>query len=401
MNHLTITRTNTHQPLTLGAIFRWSLIGFLLATIAGLAACSESEKAKSTEATKPNKGSEQQQNADNNKYVRVIPIAQNTAMQHFEFSGVTRAVDRAQLSFLVSGELTSLPIKIGDQVEKGAQLGVVRNPQLAPSSNAAQARLTELQTRLAQARRDRSRVANLKKSGAATREEYEQANAQYQALISSVNTAKANLANANQQLNEATLTAPFSGSVSAISAQTGDFVAAGQPIITLNSTGVTEIEISLPETLLDDITLGETVDVIFPFQKQGKTTGRISEIALAAPAPGKLFPVIVTLTGDKNVTNRSGMTANVRIKNAANNEMILPISAISDPGTGQPQIFKLNSDNTVAKLPVQIGDIMGETVVVYSTIKQPIKLGDLIVYAGLTGLTDGQTVVPLNRSPEQ
>ena len=56
------------------------------------------------------------------------------------------------------------------------------NPQLAPALESAVAREQELQTRYDQAQRDQRRVDGLFASGAATREEHEQVEANAQAL---------------------------------------------------------------------------------------------------------------------------------------------------------------------------------------------------------------------------
>lgn len=328
------------------------------------------------------------------KWVRTTPVKLAPAAQEFRFSGVLRAAEQAQLTFLVNGELTALPVKIGDNVTTGQALASLRNPQLAPANEAAKARVAELQTRLNQARRDRSRVQKLREQGAATREEYEQVDAQYRTLVSSLNTAKAGLAQATDMLNEETLKAPFAGTISAILADTGDFVAAGQPVLVLSGSARLEIELGLPETLLNDLNVGQTVTVNLPLQNQYGATpilGTIAEIASAAPAAGRLFPVVISVPAQTNL--RAGMTSEVAFSNPGAEALMIPLAAVVNPGGAQPYVFTLQAsttaNTTARRLPIEVGDILGEYVILRS---QNLLAGEAVIYSGLSGLLDGQTV---------
>lgn len=360
-----------------------SLIVVLLAALLLLAACAKDEQVPSKTADA--------ELATELKVVRVAPVKSAEAVRSFRFSGVTQAGEQARLAFLVSGEVIDLPVKLGDQVVAGDVIATLRNPQLAPAAKAAEAQLAELRTRLAQAKRDRSRVAELRKNGAATKEEYEQVDAQYRALQSSVNTARAGVAQASELLGETALKAPFSGSVSQVLIDAGDFVSAGQPVAVLSGLDLLEIKLGLPETLLNGLRVNDPVKVFLPFQHDSQVTGVITEVASAAPASGQLFPVVVGVEkmATPAATLRPGLTAEVEIAQQGTTELMVPIRAVVDPGTGQPIVYRFNSSSaTVSVVPVVVGDIVGEFVV----INGDLTANDQVVHVGLSGLLDGQTV---------
>lgn len=356
-----------------------------------LSACSDSGEPV-PESSEQNVSSANTTTDDSATYVRTTTVQLAPAAGSYRFSGVLRATDQAQLAFLVSGELASLSFKIGDRVINGDELAVIRNPQLTPAANAANARVAELKTRVSQAKRDRNRVDALRQSGAATREEYEQVNAQYRALISSLNTAQASAAQAGDLAKETVLRAPFSGTVSAVLADAGDFVAAGQPVLVVSGAEQLEIELGLPETLLNQLAVGQMVQITLPLQGNLALAGTISEIASAAPAAGKLFPVIITVASSNTAMPRSGSAAEVLIAQPANSELVVPLAAVMDPGTGQPFVFRIQKSNdatTVERVPVTVGNILGENITVTAGA---LRTGDEIVYVGLSGLLAGETV---------
>lgn len=375
--------------------FHSLVIGALLSGFLGtmLTACDNGDDPSA--ATQADSTSEAEQAA----YVRAAAVTQAPASEFYRFSSVLRAADQAKLAFLVSGELTDLPVKIGDQVVADQKLAAVRNPQLGPAASAANARVAELQTRLSQARRDRNRVAQLRESGAATREEYEQVDAQYRALVSSLNTAQAGANQAGDLAAETRLKAPFSGTISALTADIGDFVAAGQPVISLTGATQLEIELGVPETLLNQLRVGQNVQIELPLQQNKTVSGTISEIATAAPAAGRLFPVVVTIASDMASTAstqlRPGLAVEVIFTGGKQRSRMVPLASVVSPGTGSAYVFRVNADNRVEKVSIQVGNIQGE----YITVTDgQLRQGDLVVYAGLSGLLAGETVQVLPTS---
>lgn len=103
---------------------------------------------------------------------------------------------------------------------------------------------------------------------------------QAHAAESTVQSTRAQLANAVAQLKEAEVRlgytkvyAPVSGTVSVRAAREGEVLTAGQPIVTLMDLGDTWVRAAIPETESDHIGLGETLRIRLPGGTQ--TSGKV------------------------------------------------------------------------------------------------------------------------------
>lgn len=74
------------------------------------------------------------------------------------FSGVTRAGRRAVLSFSVPARLVERSVEVGDRVDKGKEIARLDSGEFKNAEDAADASLSELEIRIAQAARDKNRV---------------------------------------------------------------------------------------------------------------------------------------------------------------------------------------------------------------------------------------------------
>jgi len=319
------------------------------------------------------------------KRVRVATATQGARNQMLHFPGATRAVDRASLTFIVSGTIGVLPVEIGDEVAAGQVLATIYNPQLEPQMNAAKSRVKEVTTRLSQVKKDLANVQALFESGAATQDELDQTRSAYRGLQASQAAAKAQLAEAQQLLEQAQIKAPFAGTVDRIYFERGEFVPAGRPVIELNGGNALEVEIHVPESLIGHLALNQTVSVEFPFLDDLIVQGRISELGRGTRQLGQLFPVVVVLPETSGL--RAGLTAELVFNVQAEAGLQVPVQAVVDPGSGNARVFKL-VDGIAYRVPVKVVSVAGSSVVVQGDL----AANDHVVIAGQRALTDGEAV---------
>ncbi len=158
-------------------------------------------------------------------------------------AGTIKACRRAGLSPAIGGQITSLPVKEGDQIEAGELLLALWNDDLQ-----AQVLLTEQEARATRARaeasciqadiaqREAQRLQQLKASGAASVELIDQAasrakssRAECASARASVNVSKARMDVAGANLARTLLIAPFSGVVAEINGELNEYVTPSPP----------------------------------------------------------------------------------------------------------------------------------------------------------------------------
>ena len=269
-----------------------------------------------------------------------------------------------KISSEVSGEIIELPIKEGQQVEKGDLL-VRINPDLIQAAvSQSQAGLQNVRAQLSQAEANlKNSKANYERNKALfdkgvisksqwdqTIAEYESAQANVQSAYYSVQSAAANVKQSRDNLSRTSIYAPMSGTISLLAAELGERVVgtaqmAGTEILRVANLSNMEVEVDVNENDIVKVAVGDSTIVEVDAYLRREFKGIVTEIANSAQS---------TLTADQ-VTNfkvkvrilpesysdltegkpesyspfRPGMTATVDIiTNRRKNIIGVPISAI-------------------------------------------------------------------------
>lgn len=317
--------------------------------------------------------------------VRVSEVRAEAGAREVRISGVTRAARRATLAFLVAGTLHERNVELGQEVASGEVLARIYNPALAPAVAAGEARVKELDARLEQLERDLRRADELRARQLISDEDAERVLTERSATLAARDLAKANLAEARARLVEATIRSPFDGTVDAVLFELGEYVAAGQPVLRLSGSGRMEVELEIPESLIDRFLPGREVRLTLPFLDRREIMGEVVHVGDAGGREGGLFPVEIMLAPAAGL--RPGLTVELVLELDSPSAMVVPLAAILDPGTGRPRVFRTR-DGRVEPVFVEIGQLYGDRV----EVAGPLAVGDEIVVTGLGSLTPGQPV---------
>lgn len=329
---------------------------------------------------------------DTRTLVRIAETGQGRLVHRMHYSATLRPVNRARLAFQSPGILETRPVELGQAVAQGELLATLDNPELGPAQRAASAALQETLARRDQARRDLVRLQSLVKSGAVGEDAVEQKQAELDSLNASLSRAEANLAATGERLEDASLLAPFDGIIYSISAEPGEFVGGGQPILSIGGPDLLELEVLLPASLVPQVTVGLDTEVSVPQLSGQSWPGRVVEVSgIGDPATG-LFPAVVQLEVDASSTSlRAGMLAQAWFDHAESEGLIVPVSAIVDPVGGDPRVYRV-IDGEVLAVPVNIVASSLGRVTVAPRGEIPLAAGDFVVIEGHLALTDGQPV---------
>ncbi len=301
------------------------------------------------------------------------------------FSGVTRAAQRAVMAFSIPGRLLNRTVEVGSRVKKGLELARIDVREYENMVNMAQATVTELNVRSAQTRRDRQRVERLADVGAATAEELEQVTAAADAVHASLSMANARLDEARRVLGEATLKAPFAGTVTTVFLEPGEYASPGKPVVALSGDGDIELQVEIPETMVMTLAEGQSIRVLLPMSGRKQVTGRITSVARAASPAGGLFPVVATLEPTPGLA--PGMTTELILEVETQGELTVPVASVLNPGSSRPYVFCLTGE-MVRRVPVVLRAFSDGRVVVQGNLSN----GEQVVVSGHTMLTDGERV---------
>ena len=319
-----------------------------------------------------------------------------------QFQGLAKAEREAVLSFRVPGQIFTLPVKVGQNIEAGAVVAT-----LDPSTY--QAEVTRLSADLDNARADLKlktdqyeRVMPLVKSGTYPKSRGDDALSEKQGSEARVASVQSALDRARIDLDLTVLKSPFPGRVVAVYPQTFEEVRAQQQIVRVVDVSTLEAVIDVPETLISLVPYVETLEARFDAFPDVTLTGKVVEIGSEASAVTRTFPVTIGLQQSGDALVLPGMAGNFRVKSinmaGATQAMVVPPAAIRplEPGKEAMAVWVVDpATGKVALRPVTVGRIVQGGI----EIKDGLKPGEWVVSAGANSLADGE-IVRLPKTPE-
>lgn len=331
------------------------------------------------------------QPVDNVRPVRTVIAQPGPAALGNVFAGEVRPRYQSELGFRVAGKIAGRLVNIGDTVKAGQLLARLDPKDLSLNQAASQASVAAQEAQLAVERADLERFRKLLPEGFVSKAEVDRQQTKVDASAAQLEAVRAQARVSSNQTGYAELRADHDGTISALSAETGQVVAAGQTVLSLAWSGEVEIAVDLPEQIVREVKPGQTVEVGLWTVDGKRFPGAVREIASAADAATRTYRVRVALT-PVPPEMRLGMTANVRFARAGLPDMIrLPLTAIVEQG-GAPGVWVFDPAAGVVHFrPIQPAAFGADEVLVSAGLAP----GDIVVTAGAKLLQEGQKVRPL------
>ena len=309
------------------------------------------------------------------------------------FSGTAQTDKIINLSFRNSGIITQYDIKLGRKVKKGELLAKLDNVQSRLSYEQALTDLNSAASQMNTAKLSLNRVRSLYEKGSSSLSDFESAKNAYKTAQESHESAKRGVAIQQEQVRYGYLYAPEDGVIAAVMSEIDENVSAGQAVATLNAGSDMEITLGIPESVINGVTTGMTVDVGFTSLSDKKFKAKVTEVAPAVDSNTSTYPVRVTVTNPTDEI-KSGMAANVTFDfgdhKSDNTILVVPAQAVGEDSNGR-FVFLVEEEGgkiIVKKQQVTIGNLTGEGFEIQSGLKE----GQKIATAGLQTLLDGQEV---------
>ena len=248
--------------------------------------------------------------------VSAAPSPSASAQGTVTASAVVVPAQVSELGFLISGIAREVPVKEGDSVTAGQTLVVLDTPSLEFAVTEAEASLRFAQ---AQAEIRRNEVIRKFKINyrrftverlflSAPHEVIEMAEG-------NVQRAQASVAIAQARLGQATLAAPFDGTVTSLHVVPGEFVSTDQAVLTLATLNALQVETTdLSERDLPNVHVGDTANIFVEALSQN-IGGKVIRISPIADRVGGDIVFKVTVALDTQPESLLwGMTAEVEIQ---------------------------------------------------------------------------------------
>jgi membrane fusion protein (multidrug efflux system) len=324
--------------------------------------------------------------AESSSTPRVRPVAQvvlyevtqGNVTESLEAMGSARAAESVSVTASVTEKISQISFKQGEFVKKGKTLLTLANDEELAQLNVAK-------IELADQKREYKRIENLVKQKSVSASELDR-------LQSSIDTARARIAQVQATLKDRVIKAPFDGLLGLRNVSAGALLKPGDEITTLDSVTHLQMDFNLAELYIPRIKVGQAIK------------------AFSVAYPDRLFDgEIVTLDSRVNSSTRS-----IKVRAKINNEqallrpgMLLTLDLIDQQRitkmlpeetvfmrANKHLVYKVSSDMTVSEQSIEIGIRQNGKVEVLSGL----ELGDKIVWQGLLKVKPGSKVIEQTES---
>lgn len=162
------------------------------------------------------------------------------------FLGTVTAARKSTLGFEIGGTLALAPPREGTTVKEGEVLAQLDDSALIARQDAAKANLAQAEAELQLARIKTQRQRNLRNTGAVSKEAYDESRLSAEALSAAVAAAKAQLRSLDVELQKTILTAPYSGVIAERYVYDASVLNPGSPVVKLVETADKEVLVGVP-----------------------------------------------------------------------------------------------------------------------------------------------------------
>lgn len=314
-----------------------------------------------------------------------VAASLSTIQQSVSASGTLTPTVQEDVSFAVSGTVTSVDVAAGDTVTAGQQLATVDTLQLNAALLQARAELASAQASLSNAQDEADGS--------------DSSDAQVAALSAQVDVAQTAVDDAEADLAGATLTAPVSGLLTTVDVEVGDAVTGSGSSSGSGSTGGTgssgtaggmtgstgssgssttssstaqfvivgtdawQISVSVSESDVDLLAVGNQAEITTS-SSTDTVYGTVSEIGLLPSSSGGVaaYPVTIDVTGSPEGLH-DGESADVSIIYERRTDVLtVPASAVTTDEDGQTVVTQEGADGATVTTAVTVGETSGTMV---------------------------------------
>jgi len=198
--------------------------------------------------------------------------------------------------------------------------------------------------------------------------------------------AETKLTQAQQDVQNATLVAPITGTVTAVTIQSGNGISTGSTSsstgsITISDLDTPKVQFYIEESDLSKVAVGNAVSMTFTSLADRTFTGKIVSVDPALVTESNVQAVQAYASIDpptQPTTFLSGMSAEVTvIAQETHNAALVPLEALRELTTGEYSVFVVNEDGTLELRSVQVGlkDLVNAEITSGVTPGEVVSLG--------------------------
>lgn len=326
--------------------------------------------------------------------VKYMTIESAKEGRKHSYSGTSKAFHEVSLSFRVGGIVNNVSVAVGDSLKIGATIATLE--KISYELEVEKARLS-----LAQAESDRrnneskyNRQKRLYENKHVSKKDLDAARALVEFSRSQVLLSKKSLKLTQLDLSYTILKSTEDCLVAEVFKDVNENVKAGENIIAVNCGEGSEVEVLMPENIINNIEKNMLAKVIFDSIPNTIFDAKVSEVSVSS-ALGAAYPVTLTVDNNKGHRLRSGLSAEVTFTFKASKNLVgiyVPLICVGEDTLGRyvyiVEETPIEGESIIRRQEVIVGDLNSLGVQIIKGLKPKQK----IVTAGMSVIRDGLIV---------
>jgi RND family efflux transporter MFP subunit len=317
--------------------------------------------------------------------VSVIAAQKTTVPDWLGAVGTVRTTQTSQVSSQVMGNILEIRAREGDLVQGGQVLATIDDAQsrsavdqATAAVSAAEKELSAADSDLALAGATLKRYQQLYEKKSVSPQEFDEIKARYQSTEARRDMARAAQVQANAGLTQARtslgytrIRAPFTGVVTEKKVDAGMLALPGMPIFTIEDTRSYRLEVTVDESELRLVRVGQVSPVTIDALGNVQLSGKVVQIVPAVDPASRSFLVKVELPADVHL--RSGLFGRARFSRGERSALLIPRTSLVERGQLQ-EVYVLDANQIAGLRYVTIGKSVEEQIEVLSGLQDGEKL---------------------------
>ncbi|NLD68300.1 MAG: efflux RND transporter periplasmic adaptor subunit, partial [Limnobacter sp.] len=287
---------------------------------------------------------------DRPRPVRSVVVEPAQTASSLTLPGEIRPRIETRYGFRVGGKIAERLVSVGDSISAGQVLARLDPKDVEPAIAQARAQVAAAATEAKLAHIELERLKDLHRQNFVSLAQVDRQQAQTEASDARLRNAQAQLTQARNAMAFQSLVADADGVVTAIDAEEGQVVAAGQSVVRVARTAEKELLVNVPEADLPVAREAKTWQVTIPALGDRPLQARVRELSPVADPASRTYPMRLSLLGDTGAV-ALGMSATARALRDSGETIVLPISALYSQD-GKARVWVVADDMSVQPVPV-------------------------------------------------
>ncbi|MDC7218388.1 MAG: efflux RND transporter periplasmic adaptor subunit [Spirochaetales bacterium] len=194
-----------------------------------------------------------------------------------------------------------------------------------------------------------------------------------------------------QVYSNSDVTAPISGTVTAVSYDRGENVSTSDPVVVIGDLDELEIVTYIPERYVASVEDGLTAEVYLDAYPEETFYARVTEISPVIDSESRSQEIsLAFIDSDSRVI--AGMFSSLKLIVKEEIDVITIPELALTTHYDEDVVYVIGADNTAERRSVEVGLISSDLVQILSGLEE----GDMVVTRGLSNITDGAAVNVVN-----